>query len=243
MISPPTEVAIAASTMNRVVIEAVEPEIDAGRFPIKRILGDRVQVEADIFADGHEVLAAILLYRLTSESAWREAPFRFLDNDRWRGEFHVTRLEPYLYTIQAWVDAFQTWVRDFLKKYDAGQDVSVDLLIGADLIRAAAGRAVVNDARKLDDFASEFRLLAVSKNRSVAGVVRSAELAELMARYPDRSGATTHSRELRVLVDREKARFSSWYEMFPRSCTTDPSQARHFSRLHWPAGLHCRNGL
>ena len=113
MISPPTDVAIAASTMNRVVIEAVEPEIDAGRFPIKRILDDRVQVEADIFADGHEVLAAILLYRLNSESAWREAPFQFFDNDRWRGEFYVTRLEPYLYTIQAWVDAFQTWVRRF----------------------------------------------------------------------------------------------------------------------------------
>ncbi len=225
LISPPTDVAIAASTMNRVVIEAVEPEIDAGRFPIKRILDDRVQVEADIFADGHEVLAAILLYRPSSESAWREAPFQFFDNDRWRGEFYVTRLEPYLYTIQAWVDAFQTWVRDFLKKYDAGQDVSVDLLIGADLIKAAAGRAVVNDARKLDGFASEFRNLSASKNRSVAGVVRSAELAELMARYPDRSAATTHSRELRVLVDREKARFSSWYEMFPRSCTSDP--ARH----------------
>ena len=128
LIPPPTDVAVAASTLSRVVIEAVEPEIDAGRFPIKRILGDAVIVQADIFADGHEVLAADLLYRTSSETAWQETPMRFVDNDRWQGSFHVTKLEPYFYTIQAWVDAFQTWARDFLKKYEAGQDVSVDLL-------------------------------------------------------------------------------------------------------------------
>ena len=123
------------------MIEGVEPQIDAGRFAIKRILGDRVTVEADIFADGHEVLAAVILYRPLGDQAWQETPMRFLENDRWRGEFQVTQLEPPLYTVQAWVDAFQTWTRDFLKKYDAGQDISVDLLIGAELIRAAASRA------------------------------------------------------------------------------------------------------
>ncbi len=224
LISPPTEVAVAASTMSRVAIENVEPEIDAGRFPIKRILNDRVDVQADIFADGHEVLAAVLLFRSAGESTWQEAPLQLFDNDRWRGQFEVTRLEPHLYTIQAWVDAFQTWKRDFLKKYDAGQDISVDLLIGAGLIQAAAARSRAADARKLESFASEFRLLSSSENRSIAAVVRSAELAELMAKYPDRSAATTHPRELRVTVDREKARFSSWYEMFPRSCTDDPTR-------------------
>jgi starch synthase (maltosyl-transferring) len=221
---PPTDVAVAASTLSRVVIEAVEPEIDAGRFPIKRILGDAVIVQADIFADGHEVLAADLLYRTSSETAWQETPMRFVDNDRWQGSFHVTKLEPYFYTIQAWVDAFQTWARDFLKKYEAGQDVSIDLLAGADLVKAAAARARGLDARKLEGFASEFKRLSSSKDRPLAALIRSADLAGLMACYPDRGAATNHPRELRVIVDREKARFSSWYEMFPRSCTNDPAK-------------------
>jgi starch synthase (maltosyl-transferring) len=226
---PPTDVAVAASTLRRVAIEAVEPEINAGRFPIKRILGDRVVVEADIFADGHEVLAAALLYRPASQTAWQEAPLTLFDNDRWRGEFSVTTLETYVYTIQAWVDAFQTWTRNFMKKYDAGQDVSVDLLAGAELIKAAATRARGLDARKLEGFSSGFRLLSLSTNDSIAAQVRGAELTELVGRYPDRSAATTYPRELRVLVDREKARFSSWYEMFPRSCTDDPATHGTFS--------------
>ncbi len=228
MTPAPTDVAISASTLSRVVIEAVEPEIDAGRFPIKRIVGDRVVVDADIFADGHEVLEAVLLFRTQREAAWQEAPMRFLDNDRWQGQFYVTQLEPYVYTIQAWVDAFQTWARDFVKKYEAGQDVSVDLLVGAELIKAAAGRARGMDSQKLYGFASGFSLLSWEKERPVAALVRSAELAELMARYPDRSAATRHSRELRVIVDREKARFSSWYEMFPRSCAADPDKHGSF---------------
>ena len=222
MNAPPT-VEIAASTLKRVAIENVEPEIEGGRFPIKRIVGDQVSVEADIFADGHDVLAAMLLYRTSSQTEWQEAPMQFFDNDRWRGQFEIVKLEPYFYTIQAWVDAFQSWARDFLKKYDAGQDVSVDLLTGAALIQAAVARATDMDARKLSGFAAEIKRLSSAKDVPVAALIRSAELAELMARYPDRSAATTYSQELRVTVDREKARFSSWYEMFPRSCTNDPA--------------------
>jgi starch synthase (maltosyl-transferring) len=220
--APPT-IEVAASTLKRVAIEAVEPEIEGGRFPIKRIVGDQVSVEADIFADGHDVLAAVLLYRTSSQTPWQEAPMQFFDNDRWRGQFEIAKQEPYFYTIQAWVDAFQSWARDFLKKYDSGQDISVDLLTGAALIQAAATRATGMDARKLSGFASEIKQLSSAQDRPVVALVCSAELAELMARYPDRSAATTHSQELRVTVDREKARFSAWYEMFPRSCTNDPA--------------------
>jgi starch synthase (maltosyl-transferring) len=220
--APPT-VAVAASTLPRVAIEAVKPEIEGGRFPIKRIVGDQVSVEADIFADGHDVLAAVLLYRTSSQTEWQEAPMQFFDNDRWRGQFEIAKLEPYFYAIQAWVNAFQTWARDFFKKYDAGHDVSVDLLTGAALIQAAVTRATDMDARKLSGFAAEIKRSSSAKDRPVAALVRSAELAELMARYPDRGAATTYSQELRVTVDREKARFSSWYEMLPRSCTSDPA--------------------
>jgi starch synthase (maltosyl-transferring) len=238
---PQAEISVRTPAMSRVVIEAIEPQVDAGHFPIKRTIGEKVVVEADIFADGHEVLAAALLYRPADEPAWQEAPMRLFDNDRWRGEFAVTKLESFVYTIQAWVDDFQTWSGDFLKKYDAGQDVSVDLLIGADLVRSAARRARGTDAQQLFDFAAELTHLSGRKGEPAAGIVRSAQLAELMSRHPDRSGASTYPVGMRVIVDREKARFSSWYEMFPRSCTSDPAHHGTFldciERLDYVAGM------
>jgi len=239
--SPQVDLEVSTLKLNRVVIEGMEPQIDGGRFAIKRVVGDRVTVEADIFADGHEVLSAVVLYKAASENDWRETPMRFLENDRWQAEFQVALLGRHFYTVQAWVDSFQSWSRDFLKKYDAGQDVSVDLLVGAGLVQSAAGRARGDDAKRLSDFASQLRPLAGFKSGVPAGVIRSAELADLMARFPDRSGATTYAKELRVIVDRERALFSSWYEMFPRSCTDN--QQRHgtfrdcISRLDYVAGM------
>jgi starch synthase (maltosyl-transferring) len=231
---------VRTRALSRVVIEGVEPLIDGGRFAIKRTIGEKVLVEADIFADGHEVLSAVLLYRPADDPKWQESPMAFFDNDRWRGEFQVNKLASHLYTIQAWVDEFQTWSRDFLKKYDAGLDISVDLLIGAELVRSAARRARGAQAQKLFDFAAELIQLS-AKGDGVPGVVRDAELAELMAGNPDRSGAATYPAEMRVIVDREKARFSSWYEMFPRSCTTDPSHHGTFldciERLDYVASM------
>ena len=223
MSSPTTEIEKSIPTLNRVVIEGVEPEIDGGSFSIKRTVGERVVVEADIFADGHEVLNASLLYRPANESSWREASMRTVDNDRWRGEFQVDRLGTFVYTILAWIDSFQTWNRDLVKRAGAGQDPSVDLLIGAELIRSAATRARAADAQVLINFAMELRSLARKDGESIAQRVQNAELCALMNRYPDRSAATTYSKELRVVADREKARFSTWYEMFPRSCTSDPN--------------------
>ncbi len=130
MNSPQVDLEVSTLKLNRVVIEGMQPQIDGGRFAIKRIVGERVTVEADLFADGHEVLSAVVLYRAASESDWREAPMRFIENDRWQGEFQAASLGRYVYSARAWVDSFQTWSRDFLKKYDAGQDVSVDLLVG-----------------------------------------------------------------------------------------------------------------
>ena len=178
------------------MIEGVEPQIDGGAFPIKRIVGDRVVVEADIFADGHEVLAAVALYKPASEKPGRK---RLCDS--WitiagRENFRWPRLEPYFYTVQAWVDSFQTWSRDFLKKYDAGQDVSVDLLIGAELIRsAAAGRAEATDAKKLTDFASELRQSSSQERMPCRSQSAAPNWPSLMARYPDRSAATTYPKE------------------------------------------------
>ena len=196
------------------MIEAVTPEIDAGRFPAKRAVGEMVTVEADIFADGHDALAAVLRFRHETAADWTEAPMLPLVNDRWRGEFPVTELGRYRFTIEGWVDRFETWSRQLAKRIQAGQDVTVELEVGARLVESAAARADGNGAEAA-------QLVAFSKSiRGDAPTRADGLLTELMRRYADRSLATTYPRELEVIVDPLKARFSTWYEMFPRSVGT-----------------------
>ena len=202
----------------RAVIENVKPEIGGGRFPAKRVVGERMTVEADIFTDGHDALAAALLYRRKSDSHWSETPMESLDNDRWRATFEVTEIGAYLYTLQAWVDRFGSWRQGLAKKLQAGQDVAIDLLIGAGLVEETANRAPAADKKRLGNFISILR----SKQPDAGETALLPELAALMAKYSDRRWAVTYEKELRVNVDREKARFSTWYEMFPRSCASEP---------------------
>ncbi len=204
----------------RAVIESVRPEIDCGRFAIKRTTGEKVVVEADIFADGHDVVSARLLHRHAQNAEWSEVPMEPLVNDRWRGEFAVYELGQYRYTLQAWVDHFGTWQRDLGKRVEAGQEVSVDLLMGAQLVEEAVPRASEADASLLRQYARDLRMETGGAERVRRAL--SEDLRGLMARYPDRSFATTYSRELAVVVDRERARFSSWYELFPRSTSPKP---------------------
>ena len=207
----------------RVVIERVRPEIDGGRFPIKRTVGEDVVVEADVFADGHDALSVLLQYRHEADQQWTDVPMEFLGNDRWRASFPVTTVGRYRYTVTGWVDHFVTWRRDLIKKIDGGQDVQVDVLIGAKLIDEAGGRATKEDGRKLAIWVTELRSAATPESDRIR-VTLSPEVATLMAKYPDRRFATMYDRELAVVVDREKARFSAWYEMFPRSCSPKAGQ-------------------
>ncbi len=202
----------------RVVIENVHPEIDGGRFPIKRTVGERVSVTADIFADGHDVLYAILLHRPESRKSWDEVVMKFVVNDRWTAEFDVSDEGIHLYTIQAWEDPYQSWLHGFMKKVEAGQDVAVDLLVGAQLIEAAAKRGKGEEADLLASWGADLRG-AQADIPSAVEILKGAVLTALMEKYADRSGATTYQKELKVVVDRERARFSAWYEMFPRSCS------------------------
>jgi starch synthase (maltosyl-transferring) len=205
----------------RVVIERVTPEVDGGRFPIKRVVGEKVVVEADAFTDGHDAVACRLLFRPVSSqraAAWSAAPMQALTDDRWRAAFTVTEPGRWRYTVLGWVDCFKTWRRDLEKRVEGGQDVTRDLRAGAALIRAAGRRA--EEAGKK----AEARILAALAQDLEGGTdpearlrfALDAELALLMDRHADRRFATAH-RELDVVVDRERARFSSWYEMFPRS--------------------------
>lgn len=208
----------------RVVVERVAPEIDGGRFPIKRARGETVVVEADLFADGHDELAAALSYRHLEDQRWTEVPMECVGNDRWRASFTVTALGRYRYTVLGWVDSFATWRRDLLKKLDAGQHVPVDLLVGALLIQDAGRRAAGDDARRLLAWADALRRQDLPESERT-DLALDEDVQRLVARYPDRSAAAAYDRELDVAVDREQARFSAWYELFPRSCS--PTPGRH----------------
>ncbi|MFH1652133.1 MAG: alpha-1,4-glucan--maltose-1-phosphate maltosyltransferase [Chloroflexota bacterium] len=206
----------------RIVIEGVSPEVDCGRFPVKRTAGETLTVTADIFADGHDVINARLLYRKESSPRWTELPMTLLVNDRWEGIFPVQETGRYRYTLVAWVDRFQTWCHNLKKKHDAGQDLAVDFLEGAELIEAAAERAP-QAATTLREGANTLRdTTATSAARTKLAL--SKKVAGAMARYAERRFAVTYHRELTVVVDRERGRFSTWYEVFPRSCSPEPGR-------------------
>ncbi|HEX2276453.1 MAG TPA: alpha-1,4-glucan--maltose-1-phosphate maltosyltransferase [Candidatus Tectomicrobia bacterium] len=224
----------------RVIIEGVTPEIDGGDFPIKRVRGEQVIVEADAFGDGHDLLHCILLYRRQGVAEWAEVAMEALGNDRWRGSFIVPEIGGYRYTLMAWIDRFATWSRDLAKKVEAEQDVTVDLLSGAELVEQASKRASGGAVEQLRAWASTLR----EEDRGVPERVQLAltdALAAMMRAHADRSLATTYGKELRVVVDRERARFSTWYEMFPRSCATEPGRHGTFkdceARLPYVAAL------
>jgi len=201
----------------RVIIEGLEPEIDGGRFLIKRVIGESVVVEADIFADGHDAISASLLYRKEDDSTWAETPMEPLVNDHWRGSFVVAELGQYHYTVLAWVDQFKSWRRDLTKKLQVDQEVSIELMIGAQLITEASQRASRRERQKIGEWVSILQSTQTSE-QAKALLALSEEVSEFMDKYPDRRFATTYPKELVVLVDRERARFATWYEMFPRSC-------------------------
>ncbi len=207
----------------RVAIERVSPEIDGGRFAIKRVVGESVVVEADIFADGHDQLACRILYWQGTEREPQSLPMVPLVNDRWQGEFRVTKMGTYRYTVEGWTDRFKTWRDDLSKRIAAGQDVQVELLIGAELIADTAKRAVGGDSELLLEWAR--RLHDSAEQESGKSIALEEELLPIMERSPDLKLASRYEKELRVTVDRPKARFSAWYEIFPRSCS--PESGRH----------------
>ena len=160
----------------RVVIEGIQPAIDAGRFPVKRTIGEQVVVEADIFADGHDLLRAVLCYRWARDLGWTEVSMAPLGNDRWQGRFNVPQLGRYSYSIQAWVDHFATWYEALRKRVEADQEVQVELLIGAELIEAASQRATGTDAAALRERARRLRMPLESGSLAQARLVLEDEI-------------------------------------------------------------------
>jgi starch synthase (maltosyl-transferring) len=219
----------------RVIVENVQPQVDCGRFPIKRVTGEQVLVTADVHADGHDMVAAALLHRRAGETTWREVPMEALGNDAWQAVFTVDDLGQYEYTVEGWIDRFGSWRHELSKKFGAGQDVTSELLEGAHLLADTQSRVGAIDRA--------YRTIA-DETQDAGGRVAAAladELAAVMAAHPDRSRATRYGRVLTVLVEPERARFGAWYEMFPRSAGTDPARSATFdeaaARLPYVASM------
>ena len=215
------------SLLRRVAVEAVHPEVDGGRFPIKRVVGETVAVHADVHSDGHDMIAAALLYRKQGAAEWTEVPMAVVSNDRWQASFSVDELGRYEYTVEGWIDRFASWRHEISKKFGAGQDVASELLEGAELVAGTPWAATIGDT-------------SLPQDERVVSALES-ELQDAMAARPDRSRATRYDRVLEVIVEPVRARYGAWYEMFPRSAGTDPSRSATFEeaaeRLPYVAGM------
>jgi starch synthase (maltosyl-transferring) len=237
-----------------VLIEDVRPRVDCGRYPVKREVGDVLEVSADIFKDGHDKLAAVVRYGRRHDAAddWREAEMRFVDNDRWAASFPLTENTRYRYQVVAFPDKFATWRDGLEKKHAAGQDVALELQEGRVLLAEALSRAAGADRETLaaaigvvDAGGSRAAAMGVveahrSRLAAVGGVVGDAsptaqvqhlldeELAAAMRRARSRAGAAA-SPVYEVTVDRVKARFAAWYSFFPRSAGTEPGRSATFA--------------
>jgi starch synthase (maltosyl-transferring) len=203
----------------RAVIDRVIPEIDCGRFAVKRVIGDRMIVEADVFADGHDKIACMLGFRHELDRDWSEIPMTALVNDTWRAEFALERLGRYRYTVTAWVDHFLSWRADFKRRVDP-MDIASAALVGGKLIAEAANRATQRDAQLLREWGKQ--LISTLDTGEIRRIALDDDTATIAQRYPDRRYAAVYEKELKIVVDPERARFSSWYELFPRSTSPDP---------------------
>ena len=240
---------------SRVVIEDVQPRIECGRFPVKRIVNDTLRITAVIYADGHDAVAGRLLYKHENEKTWRSIPMQHIGNDLWKADLSVMQVGRYSYTIEAWIDTFATWRQDWIKRVQADQELDIPLLTGINLIEEAASRARKSESNRLRKYAAELRQYVdamrqrdspsqaqVSKVENAEGhhqiadealytalvkgnLVMDKDILDLVVQYPDLRHATRSHEELEVVVDRDKARFSTWYELFPRS--TSPISGQH----------------
>jgi len=211
-----------------IVIQNVQPQIDDGRWEVKREVGDDLEITAEIFRDGHVVLSAVILWRRADETAWRETRMTSLNPglDLWAGSIRLTANTTYVYTVEAWTDHYETWSGELEKKVADGQTVTLELIEGRALIEDAATRAKGDDADLLTALLASFdRADDLRRQR----LLQAEDMRAAMARCPDRSQAVRYDRELRVFVDRVEARYAAWYEMFHRSQGKVPGKGATFA--------------
>jgi len=217
----PTRSAIEAATDPRVVIEAVAPTVDEGRFPAKRLVGETVEVSADLISDGHDPLAAALLWRSADETTWREVPMRAIGNDRWTSRFPLSRVGLHLFTILAWKDRFANFTEELEKKHAAGLPIDLELEEGRLLVEESVALADPNAAPGLATLASELKHADRQERRRL---LLAPATAELMAAARIRPHVHQHPTHFPIEAERRAAGFASWYELFPRSQSGDVSR-------------------
>ena len=210
----------------RIIIERVAPELDGGRFPVKRVVGDRLEVSADVFRDGHDKIAAALWLRSQGAEAWRIVPMHHVDNDRWAGSITLDRIGDARFAVAAWTDHFASWRDEVAKKRAAGRPLGLELIEGREIIEAAVARAEGDDKARLHAILDQAATLQETEQ---AAFLSSNRVAQILARVPDHGDLSFQEPVGRVMVDREAARFAAWYEMFPRSQGTDPTRAASFA--------------
>ena len=212
-----------------VVIENVSPVVDGGRLPLKRVVGEELTVEADVFKDGHDITAAVLKWRRAgAKNPWRETPMQFLANDRWRANCRFLANGLHEFAVEAWQDTFLSWQHEFDKKYQAGiADLATEIEEGARLADGASARAKKSpvDAARLRDLAVAIRGGAPA---DVDRLAHDRELIVLMEIYGDRAASTELVPAVPVFVDRPGARFAAWYEFFPRCAQGKPDATSTF---------------
>jgi starch synthase (maltosyl-transferring) len=213
----------AAPTAPRIVIDNVAPSVDGGRFAAKRIVGETVRVEADIFADGHDVLGAELLWKAADERDWRRVPMESLPNDRWTAVFVPARTGKHLFTIEAWRDEFATLCRDIEIKRAAGVDVTLEAAEGRQLLAHAAEHG--DNADALASILARFDAASASER---IDVLLAPSTRAAMAAAGERPFRTQREPRLPLDVERPQAGFASWYELFPRSATDGPDRHGRF---------------
>jgi len=205
----------------RIGIERISPAVDDGRFPVKRLVGDVIAAEADIICDGHGIVAAALLWRHVEETDWRERRMELLGNDRWRASFPLERLGRYVFTVESWCDTFATFRDELTKKYAAGRTVDLEIEEGRLLVAKAAQQMTGETASALQKVVSEIPTQSIVQQ---VALLLAESTAELMARADERPFAFRHEPPVTVEVDRRAAEFASWYEVFPRSLSDDPTR-------------------
>lgn len=209
-------------TWSPIMIENVRPEIDGGRYPIKREVGDRLEVSADIFKEGHDILSAVLRYRMVQETTWHETAMSHVDNDRWAGHFDLRENTRYLYTIGAYANTFKSWCQEVSKKSEAGERIASELLEGRALVERTAARVAGSDKSRLEKYLNQWQTSATQEAQ--LHVAFNEELGRLVEQCQERTAWTLFDRELVVIVDRVRARYGAWYEIFPRSQGTNPDR-------------------
>jgi starch synthase (maltosyl-transferring) len=216
----------ALATAARIIIDNVNPRVDGGRFAAKRVIGEAIAVSADVFTDGHDVLVVELLWRSLQDQSWQRLPMQSLGNDRWQTSITPDRIGRYEFTVEAWTDKYASLCRDIEIKVGAGTDVDIETAEARDFLQSTAQRT--NDGAK-SVISSSLDWLRDSPAQTRAEILLTPDLREVMRESEERQFATLYAPTFLVDVERPQADFSSWYELFPRSVTSDPSRHGTFA--------------